>query len=176
MGLAEWLAAGAIVLAVWPIFQMVWGRPDISFAFNRINGSVDTHLFVHLYNLPIPWRFLASIGVRRDEAKFHVGIIIKHADGNMLLRFSDPPPGSGNPYHQNLLSLSSGLSPHTLEILGANGKCARTYTENRKDSFYEYAPGTYGARIEVFVGEKMFYEERSFVVTHNPIHSYWADN
>lgn len=179
MGAAEWiaLAALAVGIVVLPtVFQMIWGHPYITFAFNRLEDQRDSLLLVHLYNLPITNRLLARIGVARTDAHFHVTIRIRDSSGNQLLRYTEPPVSAGDPFKQNLIHLHAGPSPATLEILGANTKYARVYMERRADSFHEYVPGTYRIRLEVWVAERMFFEERSFVVTANFKNSYWADS
>jgi len=179
MGVAEWLGVFAIAVALFlgapPVFQMLLGHPKITFNFTRLESEKDTLLLAHLYNFPVTNRALSRIGVRREDAHFHVGIIIKDQSGNMRLHFTEPPPGSGNPFEQNLCHLHPGQSPKTLEILGADGLHARTYYENKPTSFQEFEAGNYSVRIEVWVGERMFFEERAFVITKDLRKSYWAD-
>ena len=179
MGVAEWIALAALILglmALPTVFQMIWGRPDITFVFNRTDDQKDALLLVHLYNLPVANRALSWMGVTRAEAHFRAAIKVNDSSGNQILRYAEPPISAGDPFKQNLIHLHAGPSPVTLEILGANRKCARTYTEHRADSFYDYSPGTYRLRLELWVGERMFFEERSFVVTADFKNSYWADS
>jgi len=79
MGPAEWIALSALGLAALTLptfFQMFWGRPNITFWFNRIEDERDTLLLVHIYNFPIANRALSSLGVKRDEAHFHIVVTV----------------------------------------------------------------------------------------------------
>ena len=178
MGTAELLGIAALVVAAMAlptVFQMFWGRPNITFLFTRQESERDTLLLVHLCNYPIGNRFLSGIGVRREDAHFHVRLTVKDSVGNQVLDYMEPPPSSGNPFEQNLFHLHAGPSPKTLEILGANGQCARIYYEERAEGYKELSAGSYSLRLDVWVGEKIFFEERIFVVTEDSIKSYWAD-
>ena len=166
----------ALAMATPPLFQMFWGRPNITFQFTRLENSVDTLLLAHIYNYPVTNRFLSGMGVRRDEAHFHVAMTVSGSDGNQILKYTEPPFTSGNPFRPIQFQLRPGPAPITLEILGANGKTARLYTEERRDSYHEFKSGNYVLRLDAWVGEKVFFESRTFVVTEDSRKSYWAEN
>lgn len=179
MGHAEWIALAALLLgamALPTVFQMFWGRPQITFWFNRVEDERDTLLLIHLQNFPIGNRVLSWMGVSREEAHFHVVVTVRDDGGNQILKYTEPPISSGDPFKPNQYHLHAGPSPITLETLGANGQHARIYYEEKPNSYHDFPPGNYLLRLDVWVGERIFFEERTFVVTGNSRKSYWADN
>ena len=179
LGPAEWVAivalGVALILGAPPIFQMMWGSPNISFGFTRLDSGPLTLLLIHLYNYPIANPLLSKIGVRREEAHFHVRLIIKDDSGNLVLQYTEPSIFSGNPFEQNLCHLHAGPSPKTIEILRADSNRAWINYEGRSTGFQEFQAGTYTLRLDVWAGEKLFFEERSFLVAKDLKSSYWVD-
>src|SRR5438552_1891224 len=119
-GLAEWLGLAALAVALVfgapPIFQMLWGRPKITFAFSRVEAAdmLSSHLLVHLYNYPVSNRFLTWLGVKREDAHFHVRVIVKDESANQILTYADPSLSEGHLFIPNMHHLHAGAAPVTV--------------------------------------------------------------
>src|SRR5258708_30845422 len=110
MGFWEWLTLVTFLMALVALtspFQMLWGRPQITFETRTSLGQV-TILFLTIHNKPVPASILIKLGVRRDPATITAAIQIRNEatgkflmgpttatdpGGDELLRDVDLPPG-----------------------------------------------------------------------------------
>lgn len=128
------LGIAALVVALMALptaFQMLWGRPRITFRFSRVvaDDGLSVHLLAHLFNLPVTNKFLVWLGVKRDDAHFHAHVLVKDSQGNEVLSYSDPSQRS-EPFKPVQHHLHSGPVPVTVETLGASKQNARIYYDN----------------------------------------------
>jgi hypothetical protein len=167
MGLVEWsaLSIGAALVA-WPVFQMQYGKPQLSFAFDRAGDQSRSELLINIYNRPIESAALVQMGVRRDDAHFSVSLAISDERGNPLGNYDAKNP---NQFH-----LDGGHAPITLRILACDAQAARI-DYGADTAGHDLKPGTYTARITARLGERSAFSQRMFVVTQQRKDSYWAD-
>jgi hypothetical protein len=164
MGVLQWSAlAIGVALVAWPVFQMTYGRPQLSFAFARSEDRSRAFLLVNVHNPPVANAALVQMGVRRDDANGSVSVAIIDERGDQVLNYA---------YEQ--FHLRGGHAPVALRILAFDADAARIDYDapgHRRD----LAPGTYAVRITVRLGERTVSAQRMFVVTQRRERCYWAD-
>ena len=169
----ELLALMAGVVALVTVFQMVAGRPNLTFSAGRVEGgSGSTLLLLHIYNLPVTG-LAQRFYVTRADAHFSVSIKLE-GDG-YFAQYTEPLLGSADPLLPNQFHLHGGVAPLTLRILTCDASAARIYYEANAAAFQDLNPGTYGFLLTAFVGERQSIYQRKFVVTEDRLSSYWVD-
>jgi hypothetical protein len=166
MGVVEWgvLSLGA-ALAAWPVFQTLYGRPELAFAFDRVGDHSGCVLLIHVHNRPIGSAALAQIGVKRDDANFALSMVVLDERGNQVLKYPDGrEPGR--------LHLPVGATPLTLRVLSCDTRGARVRAAGA-EGVKDLDPGTYTLRLTL--SEARPHAQRMFVVTQRRVDSYWAD-
>jgi hypothetical protein len=168
MGVVQWGALGiGIALVAWPVFQALYGRPQLSFAFDRAGDHSGCVLQVHISNQPVKSAFLLQLGVRRDDANFSLSMLVFDERGNEILKYPEGrEPGR--------LHLPGGNAPLTLRLVSCDTRGARLRSGEAEGN-RELAPGTYSLRLMASFAQRTPAAQRMFVVTQRKLDSYWAD-
>jgi hypothetical protein len=173
-GPAEWIALialGVAVVALPPVFQMFWGRPQVEVEFKVDDQG---NLLCDIYNRPVSNSFLVWLRVRRETACITVGILIQNANTKEVVLHATIPSVIIGDQAMSLDRINLPPSHSTLStmIVQISGRGAGTYNSN---GLWIHLPAeTYRMEMTVIDGEKRMEKQRNFVVTAEPKNSYWA--
>jgi hypothetical protein len=176
MGLWEAVGLVALVVAVMalpPVFQMFWGRPQISVEYTRDNSA--GHLFCDIYNKPVSNRFLVWLRVRRETASITVGVHIQNETTKEIIIRVAIPLVLIRERLENLsnVDLPPGHTPLSIRVVQIDGRGAGVHDSNGQ--WIHLPAAIYRMEMTVMAGEKNLEMQHNFVVTAEPSHTYWAD-
>ena len=176
MGIIEWTALGlGATLVAYPVLQALGGRPELTFAFDRLKNEGGAALLVHIHDKPVDSAGMRLMGVTRDDVHFSVSVAVIDEQGKEILRYTEPLAGSGDPSAPDQFHLYGGQSPVTLRILACSSQAARIHTDPDPAAYRDLKPGSYLLRLTARYGQRDVLCQRGFVATQNPNDSYWAD-
>ena len=172
LGIAA-IAAVVAAVSVPSGLEVLFGRPEVKLDFFRATTVKGVMLAVHVENMPINWRLLRKLGVRRRAAEnIKVGISIRkrapaellsrgwielHAvDGNRSFGGEDEP----------LHVLHAGLRPWASVLGHAPGKSAsiRDFGAGEEEREEDIPPGEYRCTIKVEWSDGSVRASRDFLV------------
>lgn len=179
MGIGEWLGLLGVVLALVALptaFQMFFGRPTIEFVCSVEHGDKGSILQCRLLNPAIENRFLKWLGVRREAAYIHAAYKIWSQETGELIVDLTAPLLVSTTDNAQALELRPTLFGVTFALVLCNQQGVFALAEKPNKEVIRLDPGNYNAPVVVFCGEKRFVKNCAFVVTSNPMNSYWSDD
>ena len=176
MGAGGWLelfVTALAVVALIPVSQMFWGRPQVEVEFTRDDQG---NLFCDIYNRPVSNRLLIWLRVRRETASITVGILVQNANTKEVVLSTTIPSVIIRDQVESLdrMDLPPSNSPLSTMIVQNTGLEAGIYDSNGRRIPLPVA--TYRMEMTVMAGEKNAEEQRNFVVTVEPRNTYWANS
>lgn len=162
-------------MAVPPICQMIWGRPDLKLAYKTTTEQGARLLLIEIHNRPVRG-LLRLLGVRRDSVRVWAYLDIREAGtGRILL-------GSGRKRLTDTVSQAEGLAMEASDPLPlflvavehAGGAVARSETPG-DIQVVALAPGEYTAAVRVGSRDGVIGFARSFVVGTTQDTTAWTD-
>jgi hypothetical protein len=176
MHFAEWTGLAALVvgIVVLPtLFQMVWGRPHLSFRKRVLSDGEQTGLALDVFNYAVENKFLIAVGVRKEVASVTAVQKIRSMDTGKFLFPAVVTPRlveDGAPIVHR--ELPPGFLPMSYFVVRADDDGAVTWDDEGNP--ISLHTGTYRLEAIFWVGEKIFPAIGQFVVTVPPKNSYWV--
>jgi hypothetical protein len=158
------LGVGAIILAVPPFFQMLFGRPDIAFETADFTGPKGRTLSIKIKNRPVTNRLLRSIGVEREVGDILAYIGIQKQGTNEIIVPAIPGLLQCIPLQTIGLQARSlpGFAVSLTVIHTLNG--AATVVDARPDNIIPISAGLYVASITIVRGDRDYKIAQSFTI------------
>ncbi len=176
MGVGEWLGVAGVALAVVAlptVFQMLAGRPKIEFGFSEILTHDTKLLRIEIRNRPVSNAFLKFLGVRRDSAHITSGYtVVNAATGQKVVGLTNPQIVVGD-IHARAVELPAGILVAQIGVAYAKAESVSVLEDSEVGGVF-LPPGNYLIPLVVFCGEKSFVARKEFVVTQNPLGTYWV--
>ncbi|MFC0240382.1 hypothetical protein [Rhodopseudomonas telluris] len=178
-----WLAIAGIVIGLWalamaapPLFQMIWGKPNVSIELKKSDLSGrGVQIRCYISNKPVTNRFLRTIGVVRQATEiFGDYSVSEYGTGKSIIHFERALIGTD----RDNASLQATLFPATMParfvlIAHLNELPAISISHNHPDQGTIIPAGKYVARVKVFTGDhSVISAEREFIVGPTPTETY----
>ena len=177
MGIGEWLGVIAIALGIIVLptaLQMFCGRPKIEFEFSVVGDKKNSALQCKILNRPIESKFLTWLGVRRENAHIFAAYRVENTDtGEIVVDLMQPIIVSKGRRGKEF-ELTSSFLGVSIAIAWISEQGVYALEEEIDKKAIPLKSGIYSVPLMVFCGEKSFPVRRNFVVTSNPIDTYWA--
>jgi hypothetical protein len=169
------LALGVAVVTLPTVFQMIWGRPYLTFETRVLADGDSTLLVCSVFNRAIENRLLVRCGIRRETALVTCSMKTSDVATGQFLHPSIVTPKSWDSdeklVHQEL---PAGFLPINIVMVRAWSDDGATTWDDDGNPIAIH-PGTYEIQAAFWVGERVFKFQRLFVITaNNARHSYWV--
>jgi hypothetical protein len=158
------IGLAAVAMAIPPLFQMIFGRPQLEFKADEFAGPDGKLLLIGVKNERIKSRFLRKIGVEREV-------------GNLLAYLDIQEQGTGkfvakdiSARLSNTATREEGLSVRalplcTVGVLVVHAHDSHTgIVDARSDELRPISEGEYTAHATIVCGEKVHQLKKSFKV------------
>ena len=163
----------ALVLAVSPFCQMIWGRPKIEIDFVDFTGPEGKDLICSIYNAPVTNRLLKFVRVRRETGDLNAAFdIIEEGSNRAVLNaitglIHDPTSRTS--------SLVVRARPHFHAgfpvIVCREGKTG--VHDPRQEELIPIPPGQYRARVLVVCDDEPYVVEKALQLDADPAQTLW---
>jgi hypothetical protein len=154
----------AIVLAVPPLLQMLFGRAVFSFEADDFTGPDGRILVLAIKNQPVKGRLLRWMGVEREAADIIAFFGVQEHGTNKIIAHSVPGLLQCAPLRQLGLQARAlpGFSVGLTVVSTRDGNAS--IVDARPDKLVHIDPGQYVARIAVVRGQLTYRIDQSFTV------------
>jgi hypothetical protein len=169
------LGSVALVMAIPPLFQMLYGRPKLTFEADDFTGPDGRILVIAIKNQPIKSRLLLLLGVEREPGDVQAFFDIQEqGTGKLLVGAASgllqcAPMRTMGLLVRSLPGFSVGLTVIGTREGKAHFVNARAETEN------PIGPGHYIARIAIVRGQHTYNINQTFTVGTEDHMTFWDD-
>ena len=163
----------ALVVAVPPYCQMIWGRPKLRIEFVDFTGTEGKDLMCSIFNEPVHNRFLKAVAVARETGDLNAAFdLTEEGSQRLLLR-------GINAFIHDATTRQSALvvraRPHFhsgFPIILCREK--KTFVHDpRHQELIEVPPGHYRVRVLVVCDDKTYVVEKGLQLDPEPIRTHW---
>lgn len=158
------LGVGAIIMAVPPLFQMLFGRARLIFEAHDFTGTDGRILVLAIKNPPVRNRFLRSLGVERETGKVISFFDIQELGTGRII--AQGVRGQMQTVHLRELGLEGqsmpGFTVGITVLATRNGQAS--IISGHPEEIRDLPPGHYVARISVFRGQDIYRMDQRFRV------------
>ncbi|HEY4374895.1 MAG TPA: hypothetical protein VGN52_23440 [Burkholderiales bacterium] len=183
MVLGEWLGIAGLVVAIMAlpsVFQMLWGRPQINFELASRMENGASVLCCKLFNQPIKNRILIWMGVKRESANIYGAYKIWNVEAGRFVFTDVIQPllvtQEDNAIHLELRPGVLGAAFAVICVAEGNAYVVQNEKQIKNPEIEKgtvLSPGNYRVPIIIFCGEAKFIKSAEFVITADPMNSYW---
>lgn len=158
------IGLAAVAMAVPPLFQMIFGRPQLEFTADEFTGPDGKLLLIAVKNKKTKSRFLRKIGVEREV-------------GNLLAYLDIQEQGTGrfvakdiSAQLSNAATREAGLSVRALPSFTVGVSVVHTHNSDtgivdaRSNELRPISEGDYTAHATIVCGEQVHQLRRNFKV------------
>jgi hypothetical protein len=158
------LGLGAIVLAVPPLLQMLFGRAHFTFEADDFTGPDGRILVLAVKNQPVAGRFLRLMAVEREAADVLAFFSIQEHGTNKIIAHSVSGLMQCAPLRQLGLQARSlpGFNVGLMVISTREGNAS--IVDARPEKIMSISPGHYVAHIAIVRGQHTYRIDQSFTV------------
>ena len=159
------IAFGLALMTLPTAFQMWWGRPSLSIAYERGRFDPGVGLNCRIENVHVKSKLLSMLGVVRETAyAVKVSALIRESGpGKILSRVIPNINVEGSP-PSSRADLHPGVSAFALIVLQGQDNVAFVCTPDRETVL---SPGEYDCEVTVTCGTKSSIVQTTFVVESN---------
>jgi hypothetical protein len=167
----------ALVMAVSPFTQMLWGRPKLRFEFTDFTGHTGKNLICNIHNDPVTNWFHKIVGVSRDAGELYAFISIIEQGTNRIV--------------PNALNIPAIINDPIAGTLGRVAKCRPNYpvqftiinctTEGpkildpRNKYFIPVPNGHFVIEILIECGDRPYLHRKLVAIDSDPIRTNWLE-
>ena len=167
------LSLVALIMAVSPLAQMLWGRPKLSFEFTEFTGSDGKNLIFTVRNKPVDSAFLRSIGVRRETGEINASINIYRQGTTQIVQMQIPAM-INDPVKRNI-DYVAHCRPHfhaAFAVIHCVPQGPSLY-DPRQEAYITLPSGLYDAVIQVVCGDQCYQNKKLFRADSDPTNTNW---
>jgi hypothetical protein len=154
----------ALVIAVPSAFQMIWGKPKITFDFRETDTELNRTLVCDIWNEPITDNILKILGVYRRSVVITADFQIYKA-GTSIPLFEQITPEiiTYNGTKGYRIVLDTSITPVSIQVAYTNKQDGKVFQHNI-DTSNIIPLGQYDISINVSTDIKIFPQVKRFIV------------
>jgi hypothetical protein len=169
------LGVGAIIVAIPPLFQMIFGRTRLTFEADDFTGTDGRILVIAIRNPPVTNRLLRSIGVEREASNVSAFFDIQEmGTRKIVVRGVTGQMQTTNLRQIGLEGCSMPGFTVGLAVVGVRNGQAQIINAHPEESI-AIPPGHYIAHIAVVRGQDTYRIDQSFRVSTIDHETVWYE-